>query len=179
MDNRGRLVVFSELTSQDMGIEQFATSALRPAIFKDYIGKSLFMVADPSGQSKGQVGEESPFDCLKRLGFHVYPAPTNDVDPRIRAVEQFLLRQTDGGPLLIIYEEGCPLLCQAMKYWYRYRRKTTGVLDDTPEKNHPWSDLADCLQYMALCSNVGYIGRVMQRLKPPPTRTAPSPRAWT
>jgi len=179
VDNRGRLVVMGELTSVDMGIEQFAVSELRPAIFRSYMNKRIFMVADPTGQHKGQVGEESPFDCLKRLGFQVYAAPSNDVDARLRAVEQLLLRQSDGGPMLIISSQGCPTLCQAMRYWYRYRRKNSGSLEDKPEKTHPWSDLADCLQYMALCSNAGYMGRVMHRLEGKTAKKPISVRAWT
>ena len=178
IDNRGRLVIHSELTSEDMGIEQFATTLLRPHLYERYHGKRIFMVADPKGRDKSQTNEDSPFDVLKRLGFEVYAAPTNFIDPRLRAVEQLLLHQVDGGPMLMISDE-CSITNTAMKYWYRYRRKTTGVLEDKPEKTHPWSDVADCLQYMALSTNANYLGKVMQSMNPPPKRRSPNKMAWT
>ena len=178
VDNKGRLVIFAEATTEDMGIEQFAKRVLRPLLYERFSGMRMFMVADPKGKDKDQVGEESPFDVLRRLGFQVEGAPTNNIDPRLRSVEQLLLQQVDGGPALII-SDNCPLLCSAMKYWYRYRRKQTGVLEDKPEKTHPWSDVADCLQYMCMSMNAGYVGKVMQGWNPPPVRKAPSTLAWT
>jgi len=178
IDNRGRLVIHDELTSEDMGIEQFATTLLRPQLHARCMGMKIFMVADPKGRDKSQTNEDSPFDVLQRLGFDVYPAPTNNIDPRLRAVEQLLLHQVDGGPQLIISDK-CGWLIQAMKYWYRYRRKQTGVLEDKPEKTHPWSDVADCLQYMAMSTNANYLGKVMAAMNPPPKRVSPPLGGWT
>lgn len=179
IDNRGRLVVFQECTSEDMGIEKFILSTLRPTLYQHFSGYETFMIGDPAGRQKSQTNEESPFDVLKRLGFMVYPAPTNDLEPRLRAVEQLLLQQTDGGPMLVISGTGCPQLVQALKSWYRYRRKQTGVLDEKPEKNHPWSDLADSLQYMALGANGNYIGNLLARQRRVPARPALSAASWT
>ena len=178
IDNRGRLVIHDELTSEDMGIEQFATTLLRPLLYEKYWGQKIFMVADPKGRDKSQTNEDSPFDVLKRLGFDVHAAPTNNIDPRLRSVEQLLLHQVDGGPMLMISDE-CTVLNSAMKYWYRYRRKQTGVLEDKPEKTHPWSDVADCLQYMAMSTNANYLGKIMQAMNPPPRKPPPDKRAWT
>lgn len=179
VDNRGRLLVFNEATSVDMGIEQFATSTLRPLMFNHFTGQSSFMVADPSGKDKNQVSEESPFDALRRLGFKVYGAPTNDLEPRLRAVEQLLLRQVDGGPMLLIDGGGCPTLVQAMKFHYRYKRKQNMELEDKPEKTHPWSDIVDCLQYMALSTNANYTGKVMNDSRPRIRRPSPAAAGWT
>jgi hypothetical protein len=179
IDNVGRLVIFREVTSEDMGIEKFCTHSLRPILYQHYQGKEIFLVGDPSGKFKGQISEESPFDALIRLGFKIYGAPTNDIEPRLRSVEQLLLHQIDGGPMLLINGTHCPQLVQAMKFWYRYRRKQTGVLDDKPEKNHPWSDLADCLQYMALSTNGNYIGKLISRSRAKPRGPGFSKAAWT
>lgn len=179
VDNRGRLLIFNEATSVDMGIEQFATTTLRPLMFNNFTGLSSFMVADPTGKDKNQVSEESPFDALRRLGFRVYGAPTNDLEPRLRAVEQLLLRQVDGGPMLLIDGANCPQLVQALKFHYRYKRKQNMELEDKPEKTHPWSDLADCLQYMALSTNANYTGKVIMESRPRPRRPAPSAVGWT
>lgn len=179
VDGRGRLLVFQEVTGVDMGIEQFATSLLRPKMFERFTGYSSFMACDPTGKDKNNTNEQSPFDVLKRLGFMPYGAPSNDLEPRLRAVEQLLLRQVDGGPMLIIDGTYCPQLVQAMKSQYRYKRKLNNELEEKPDKTHPWSDLADCLQYMALSTNANYTGKVMMDSRPRPRRPAPSAAAWT
>lgn len=179
VDTRGRLLILQECTGIDMGIEQFATSLLRPKMFERFSGHSMFVVGDPAGKQKTQVGEESPFDALKRLGFNIYGAPTNDLDPRLRAVEQLLLRQVDGGPMLIIDGANCPQLVQAMKSQYRYKRKLNNELEEKPDKTHPWSDLADCLQYMALSTNANYTGKVIMDSRPRIKRPPASAAGWT
>lgn len=179
VDNRGRLLVFHEATSTGMGIEQFATTTLRPLMFNHYTGLSSFMVADPAGRDKGQITEESPYDALKRLGFKVYAAPSNDLEPRLRSVEQLLLHQVDGGPMILIDGGNCPQLVQALKFHYRYRRKQNAELDDKPEKTHPWSDLADCLQYMCMATSGNYTGRVMLDSRPRRHGPRVSAASWT
>ncbi len=179
VDNRGRLLIFQEVTGVDMGIEQFATTLLRPAMFNRFTGYSSFMACDPTGKDKNNTNEDSPFDVLKRLGFTPYGAPTNDLEPRLRAVEQLLLRQVDGGPMIIIDGGNCPQLVQAMKSQYRDKRKLNNELDEKPDKTHPWSDLADCLQYMALSTNANYTGKVMMDSRPRVRRPAASAAGWT
>lgn len=176
VDPMGRLVVYREAVSNGMGIEQFALTLIRPLVSTYYPGAKIFMIADPAGRQKSQVGEESAFDALKRLGFNVYAASTNDLDPRIRAAEQIMLRR-DG---LLIDGNNCPLLVQALKSYYRYKRsKQTKELDDKPEKTHPWSDLGDCLQYAALGATGDYASRVIADSTPRQRGPRPSVASWT
>ena len=176
LDAIGRLVIFREAVSNGMGIEQFAVTLLRPLIAQHYQTAKVFMVADPAGRQKSQVGEESPFECLKRLGFRAYPAPTNDLEPRLRAAEQVMLRR-DG---LLIDGNNCPLLVQALKSYYRYKRsKQTTELADTPDKNHPWSDLGDCVQYAALGALGDYVAQVIADTTPRQRGPRPSVASWT
>lgn len=178
IDSRGRLLIFQECVTKDMGIEQFVATVLRPKLYERFMGQSAFMIADPSGRYKGQITEESGFDALKRMGYKVYPAPTNDIDPRIRAVEQMLIRNSGNSPMVLIDGTNCPLLVQALKFHYRYKRKKNDQLEDSPEKTHPWSDLADCLQYMALGASGGYVSRL---ITPQIRNRSPviSPASWT
>lgn len=179
MDPRGRLIIHREFTSEDHGIEKFATTILRPGLYEFYATFMHYMVADPTGKDKAHISEESAFDVLRRLGFRVYPAPTNDIEPRLRAVEQQFLSAIDAGPAIIINGGTCPLLVTALKSQYRYKRKQTGDLDDKPDKTHPWSDLADCLQYGCLSINNNYIGKVLARTMRPARPPPISPASWT
>lgn len=73
----------------------------------------------------------------------------------------------------------CPILVRALKFDYRYRRKKTGDLDDNPEKSHPASDLADCLQYAALGATGNYTAGVIAEGRPRPRRPPLPVGAWT
>lgn len=179
MDARGRLLVLKELTGIDMGIEQFSVSQTRPCLLNEFTSLATFVIADPAGRQKSQSNEDSPFDVMRRLGFNTYAAPTNDLDPRIRAVEQMLMRQVDGGPALLIDGGNCPQLVKTMKSMYKYKRKKAGELEDLPVKDHPWSDLADCLQYACLGATGSYTARVMYDSRPRKQRPAPSAASWT
>jgi hypothetical protein len=95
-----------------------------------------------------------------------------------RYVEQLFLLNVNAGPMILIDGAHCPLLVQALKFHYRYKRKKNSELEDAPEKLHPWSDLVDCLQYMAMGMSGGYISK---KISPPTKSRRPPPRVagWT
>ncbi len=179
MDARGRLVILNEAIGDNMGVEQFCNTVLRPILTgKDYQRLPIGVVGDPSGIARSQIGEESVFQALKRLGFSAQPAQTNDIDPRLRAVEKWLLQQRDGGPAILVSPQ-CVTLLRALRSKYRYARKKDGELHPVPEKTHPWSDIADALQYAVL----GHSGQVLARLvrtRRTDSKVPPLPSgAWT
>lgn len=180
-DPRGRLIVFEELLTSNLGLEQFVTEVIKPALGKDrYVGVPVFAVGDPAGIAKSQMSEENAFDVLKRLGIRGYPAGSgsNDIAPRLRAVEELLLRRTSDGSAILIERTGCPTLIKAMAHEYRYKRKKGGELEDKPEKLHPISDVADALQYACLSINMNLSARHMSSHR---TKSRPkvSVRGWT
>lgn len=181
IDNAGRLLVFKEITTESMGIIQMVEDYLKPLLHQEpYAGKRVFIVADPAGTQRSQVTEESPFDALKDAGFLAYPASTNNVEPRLRAVEKLFRSTLMGEAAIQINRAGCPTLVQALGSKYRYRRRKDGQFDDIPEKLHPWSDIADALQYACLGAQTNLTGRVLAREL---RRTSYAPRipvaAWT
>lgn len=182
-DHMGRLIIHQEVAATNIGLEKHILESLRPVLMNDkFMGYKMMMVGDPAGVAKGNVSEESCFDALRRLGFPALPAPTNDIEPRIRAVEALLGRQANGGPALMISRAGCPHLCRAMAGGYRFIAKKTGALRVVPDKDDKegFSHVADCLQYACLIVHGGMMPYVMQALRPaaaaPPP---PHPGAWT
>lgn len=167
VDNYGRGIVMKEIVTEGMGIVKMVREHLKPALFAEpFAGRRVFIVGDPAGIQKSQVGETSPFDELKAEGFLAYPASTNNIDTRLTAVEKMLMGHIAGEPALQISREGCPTLIRALGNMYRYRRKRDGVLEDTPEKLHPWSDICDALQYWCLGTHQNLTGRVILRDRP-------------
>jgi len=143
---RGTLYVLRELFGQNMGMDRFGTEVLRPALAeRGFVGLPCTLVIDPAGFQKSQINDLSPAEVLKRMGFAVMPAPTNDIMRRIEAVERTLQR-SDG----LLIDPGCKELIRGLTSEYRFRTKRNGELEDRPEKKHPVSDLQDTLQYAAL-----------------------------
>jgi hypothetical protein len=172
-DHMGRLLCHEEVPAMNTGLEKHITHSLRPILWSnDYIGCKVAVVGDPAGIAKDSIGEESCFDVLKRHSLPAFPAPTNDIEPRIRAVEALLGQQRNGGPALIINKEKCPMLMRAMSGGYRFKKTPAGGLRTVPEKNDPegFSHVADCLQYAALVVHGGLVDDIARRIRPPKKR---------
>lgn len=195
LDHAGRLLVLEEVagrgpSGETVGLEQHAKQNLIPVLTSiQYAGRPIGLVGDPSGQAKDSLFELNSFDLLKRCGFAAEPAPTNDLEPRLRGVESFFTRNVGGGPAILIDGAKCPTLVAALNGQYKFATtldKSGGMyVKSVPEKLHPWSDVADCLQYVCLVTgNAGayawVLGRIVNTLKPRrPMRVAPSALAWT
>jgi len=180
MDPTGRLLVFEELEQENSGVENFVKIKLIPLLksqkFNGYHG---YVIGDPSGNQRSQIGEESVYDMFKRMGLQAYPAQTNNIEPRIRAVEKFLLQQRGGKPALIIDPVGCPQLVRGFEYAYRYRTRKDGMMEDIPDKsNRPYPDLHDALQYACLGTAQNIMARMFVPTRPQ-VIASPSPRGWT
>ncbi len=154
VDHRDRLLILEELPAQDIGFPQHVQETLRPRLYQErYIGLANFIVGDPSGVGRGGFHDENYFQFLGKEGFNAYPAPSNDIDKRLSAVDAWLIKRYGGEPALLIDAGRCPTLVRALSQDYRFAKRKNGQLAPQPEKLHPWSDVADCLQYA--CSVAG------------------------
>lgn len=184
VDHKGRLVVHEEVKAENIGLEKHVQERLKPRLYSDkYSGFRFIVIGDPAGVARSTIGEETSFDALKRLGLPAFPAPTNDIDPRLRAVEGLLGRQTDGGPTLMISAAGAPFLCRAMSGGYRFAKTKAGALKATPDKadREGFSHVADALQYVCLVVHGNLLGTISTYLIPRTRKPRPkfSSLAWT
>lgn len=181
LDHRGRLLVMQEVIAEDIGLELHIERSLRPAL-QDvrFLGRPLAIVGDPAGRQRSSIYEETTFDVLKRAGFMAFPAPTNDLDPRLRAIEAFLLAQRDGGPAILIDKDYCPTIVRGLGGGYRYAKTRSGQRKPTPDKN-AYSHIIDALQYAALAAHNGMSGMIAGRLQQRPRRDRArmTAGAWT
>lgn len=177
----GRLSILGELFTTNCGMEKFGREHIWPYVNTHFAGMPILAVIDPAGFHKNEVNDITPADALRGIGFRVMPAPTNDPERRIEAVERLMLL-ADG---LLISEDNCPTLIRAIASEYQYKIKKNNQTDDRPEKLHPWSDLADCLQYICLIAGGNNYGKVMSRVMgsqggKQTVRKAPPPASgWT
>jgi hypothetical protein len=163
-DHRGRLLVLEEIIAEDIGLELQLQRAIRPTLMQDrYMGKSVYIVGDPAGKQRSTMYEETSFDLIKRNGLLAYPAPTNDVDKRINAVESWLLGSRDGGPAVLIDRERCPTLVRALNGGYRFGKTRAGMRKPSPDKNE-YSHIADAFQYACVAAHGGMTDMIANRL---------------
>ena len=181
LDVKGRLLVFEELTSEDMGLTQFTEELLLPVIYERYHQNRIFIVGDPAGSSKSQYSEETAYDVLKEHDLDCIPAPTNDPGQRIRAVEKRLLSvvQRDAG--FLVQGDDAPVLTMGFMRDYRFKKQRSGLLTPSPDKNEA-SHVHDAMQYAALGHQSNYVGRrvsmaVARAIAPRRPKFAAS--AWT
>lgn len=171
----GRLFVFDSMCATDMGVIRFIREKLKPLLSNKYAGCKVVFVIDPAGMSR-QADERNVKDMLEAEGFAVKPARTNGIAARIAAVEQFLTRTVDGKAGMTIDPEAGDVI-PALAGKYRFKVNNKGETADTPEKSHPWGDVADALQYLCLHADGGSLfGNTMNEwsgtIEPAPYRWA-------
>lgn len=145
-DARGRALVMDDIAEFDMGLIRFIRTRLKPLLAERYAGLPVRVVVDPAGRSRSQNDEKSAIEILEAEGLTVIAASTNNITPRISAVDDLLMRQVDGDPMFLM-DNRCTKLKAAMMGGYRYHLKTGAI-----EKNRH-SHIADALQYFALHIN--------------------------
>lgn len=183
VDHRGRLLLLAETEMENCGVLQFMQRNVRPILYSERFAKlPIYIVGDPSGAVRSQIGEESVFSILRnKLGYVAFPAQTNHIQPRLRAVERWLLEQRDGEAAILFDPVHCPKLIRAMASEYRFRQRKDGVIEDIPNKaNRPYPDLADALQYLCLGATPAFASRALSRLQPSDEASpAITPAGWT
>lgn len=151
-DARGRVLLLDELTSENMGMENFLAQKVKPLLFSRYTGIPTVVSADPAVWQKSQLNEQSVADIIKAANLTLPrprgPAMGNRIEPRLRAVESLLNRQIEGEAMFLVDRDRCPVAVAGFEHGYRYKRKKDGQHEETPEKNS-YSHLHDAIQYGA------------------------------
>jgi hypothetical protein len=178
----GGLRVLDAIYGEGIGLELFVENELKPLLYEYYASCPIVLIVDPSAVKRSSVTEESQLQALQRMGFDAMLAPTNAIEPRLRAVDEMLSKQFGGEPAVIFDSMGCADLIRALQASYRYKRDNKGQLSPAPEKKHPWSDLVDGFGYLCLGQSAAGRGqtlRVMRRANVARAKPAPPVGAWT
>jgi hypothetical protein len=153
---RGQLLVIDELTSNGMGIRQFARDALKPHIANNYPQwkNNIQCVGDPAGMKRSDTDERTCFMELADEGFICMPALTNDVLARLEAVKKFLTRMADGKPGILVSPRAQKIRKGFLGKYCFERVQVTGkeIYRDKPVKND-YSHCHDALQYVSMYVN--------------------------
>lgn len=154
---RGQLVIHDEVVSMDSGLRQFLRDAVVPILMTEYAGFASYLgFGDLAGTQRAQTDEQTCFDLLREFQIPAHPVASNDLLPRIAAVEEYLLKMVDGMPGLILTPK-----CKYLRLGFqgKYCRERVQVTEerykDVPVKNE-FSHIAEALQYGCL----GVKGRI-------------------
>ena len=175
----GRLVVYDAKISDGMGALRFVREVIKPLLVNKFPGRRSMIIIDPAAFQRAQTDERTVADIWRNEGFLVKSAKTNSVAARIAAVDRFMTRVVDGKHGVVIDPEGALPLVQALAGKYRYKINTKGVRDESPEKSHPWSDVADAFQYMCLHADGGETFGGMASMDERREVVKVSSRGWT
>jgi hypothetical protein len=151
----GRLVVYDAKISDGMGALRFLREVVKPLLVNKFPGRRSVVIIDPAAFQRAQTDERTVADIWRSEGFFVKAAKSNSIAARISAVDRFLTRTIDGKHGVILDPEDALPLTQALAGKYRYKINTKGVRDESPEKSHPWSDVADAFQYLCMHADGG------------------------
>lgn len=151
----GTLAVLGEIVPESesgTSLEEFLSDYYRPYLLEHFVGvRTIEGWGDPAGRGRSAIDKRSPFRLLLTAGVNCKPTYTNEFVPRKEAVEKFLMRRNG-----IMINPTCRKLRKAFMGGYGYPKRG-GLFLSRPEKNHPWSDVSDALQY--LCLGVLSVGR--------------------
>lgn len=150
----GRVNVLDSVTirkDETMGMERFLRDRVLPHMRATYPGlepSQVVVCADPACWQRSQANEVTVADIVSRFGFRLVKAPTNDLEPRISAVENLLQRMVDGKSVLQINKRARGLI-NALEFGYIFEKNKEGRPRDTPKKDEH-SHVADAFQYLCL-----------------------------
>lgn len=159
---RGQLQVLSELGAENVSAQTFAPMVKQhiadryPEALPEADGQGVRFFGDPTGNSKGQGTDKTPYQIFLVNGMLVVMAPgNNSLDLRLNTVDMMLSKLApNGGPMLLI-DPGCRMLKTAMNGGYHFKKiQGQARHHDEPHKDH-FADYADGLQYLALGAGFG------------------------
>ena len=166
----GRWIWIDELVTEDMGTTRFA-ELLGEKVRRDYAGFEVEFVGDPSGDTRSEVDERTPFDILNANAIPARAAPTNDFEIRREAVAIAMNRMYDGKPGFQISPK-CRITRKGLAGGYAYKRVQVAGderFHDKPDKNR-YSHPCEAGQYAMLGAGEGRTVIPRRKRRPLPKR---------
>lgn len=146
----GQWLCFDEMMATSMGVDRFSDEVLEHC-GRAFRGQVTFDdIGDPAGQARAQSDETTCFQIMQGKGIMIEPGEQT-LALRLESMRKPLRTLGDNGEPRFILHPRCKTVRKAFLGGYHYRRMATTSerYSDEPDKNHPYSDLMDSLQYRA------------------------------
>lgn len=158
---RGQVLRLAEFGMDNVSAETFAPH-IRQFIAENFPeamtqkGK-LHMYGDPTGGSKGQGTDNTPFSIFHKNGLPIVPAPGNNkVSVRHAAIDMGLSKMTREGAPSSLFSPRCQMLNEGMRGGYHFKKmRGTNFFHPEPNKQVRFADYCDADQYMNLGMGMG------------------------
>lgn len=151
----GNWYVLDEVTTVNTGAKKFGR-VLKRFLNEHYEGYTIEFWGDPAGDDMAQTDDESPLDMLATEDIDCLPAPTNDFETRITALDALLMQLIEGTPAILISHR-CSMMIKGLAGAYQFARVATSHGDryhDRPKKS-PESHVVEALHYGLLGAGEG------------------------
>lgn len=147
VDQFGRLVVFDELISNDIGSAEFG-EIVANHLKANYDEFKHEIYLDPAANSRTQLDDRTQVMVWRNCGLSVRTASTNKPTTVIEAVKKKLNTIIQGYPSLVI-ADNCTHIRKALAGSYQYKRVNVSGerYSEAPDKNS-YSHVADALAYL-------------------------------
>jgi len=147
VDKFGRLVVFDELISDDIGSAEFG-NIVANHLTANYEGFKHEIYLDPAANSRTQLDDRTQVMVWRNAGLSVRTASTNKPSVVIEAVKKKLNTIIQGFPSLVVSDK-CTHIRKALAGSYQYKRVNVSGerYAEAPDKNS-YSHVADALAYL-------------------------------
>jgi hypothetical protein len=147
VDQFGRLVVFDELISDDIGSAEFG-EIVANHLKANYDGFKHEIYLDPAANSRTQLDDRTQVMVWRNSGLSVRTASTNKPSVVIEAVKKKLNTIIQGFPSLVVSDK-CTHIRKALSGSYQYKRVNVSGerYAEVPDKNS-YSHVADALAYL-------------------------------
>jgi len=147
------LSVIKEFTTERAYFSELIDVVL-PWVEREYPSYEQIDIPDPAGDTPSYTDGITGFKMLLERKRKVVKLDGKDyrLEPRIGSVDAFLRKLVQGKPCLQVSKD-CNMLRKGFlgKYYYRKVRMSGDErIHFEPEKNHPYSDIHDCLQGVAV-----------------------------
>jgi hypothetical protein len=153
----GVYVILDEVVCEDVNIPEWVGALTHRVTTAEHLRGTTVgkMTGDPDANKRDDFGTVI-FQHVRNAGIPAQPAPTNDVELRVKVTRSPFSRMAAGKPAIIIHRRCKKLIAALAGKWKMRRLQISGEARyaDKPDKSHPWSDLGDALGYFILGGNV-------------------------
>lgn len=153
----GQIRVLDELAGGDMNAHQFAETLNNLLALRCYDqGFELIGAADPAASIRAGTDGSTWLSVMNaNTKIRWATVASNDLNLRLEAVRSKLTRSIGGGEPAFLLSPRCKLLRKGFNSLYRFASRKDGQRSDAPEKNHPYSDVHDALEYACIRAGGG------------------------
>lgn len=146
-DTLGRIVLFDELSSEDIGAEEFGRIIV-DYMKTNYDGYKHIIYLDPACNIRSQLDDKTHLLIWRNLGLHCALSNTNSPSITVEAVKKKLNSFVQGKPSLSITDK-CKSLRKGLNGGYQYRR-----INQSGER---YSEKPDKGKYSHICNAMEYL----------------------